>query len=252
MEGIKESVEALSQSFSARMATFENELKKISPGGGNTSGSLAQDFQQFQAFTLSALVSIQKQLNLLMAECDALEMRSRRKMLLIHGVPEVKNEDAMRAVINAALKHPGMPVLEPNDIRRAHRMGRGSTERPRPLVVKFSSQDLRDKVWFAKTRLKGSGVTLSEFLTRRRHNLFMEARQKLGVARCWTHQGRVVVLGDGGKRHIIHSSTDLLEYAKTSAEFGKVRPDTISGTSSMPATTESAATRKKRVQSTKK
>lgn len=187
----------------------------MAPGAGSSIVSLSQDFKQFQAFTLSALTSLHKQLDLLAIECDSLEMGSRRKMLLLHGAAEAKNEDTRQLVVSIAIKHLGLPDIKVGDINRAHRMGRAAAaDRPRPLVVKFREQDLRDRVWFAKTNLKGSGITMSEFLTKRRHKLFKEARQRVGVAKCWSHQGRVVVLGDSGKRHIINSYADIEKFPR--------------------------------------
>lgn len=64
-------------------------------------------------------------------------------------------------------------------------------------------------MWFAKTKLKGSGITLSEFLTRPRHQLFMSARDKFGVNNCWTKQGLVYVMGADGSRHRVSTLGDL-------------------------------------------
>lgn len=249
MESIKDTVEALSQSLSARMTTFEEELKKMAPCGSITVSNLAQEFMQFQLFAMSAIQNLQSQTNLLMMECDETETRSRRNMLLFHGIPEAKNEKSVQVAVNIGIKL-DMPELKSDDIQRAHRLGRASTTKPRPLVVKFCSQELRDRVWFAKTALKGSGVTLSEFLTRRRHNLFMEARTKLGVTKCWTSQGRVVVLGGGGKRHSINSSAELEKVLPV--EANRAHQEHISGTSTSSGSVVALAARRKRVPTTKK
>lgn len=251
MEGIKGTVEALQELLLARMTTFEDELKKISPGSSVTISTLAQEFKLFQTFAISAFSNLQKQMSVLSSECDNLETRSRRKMLLLHGVPEVRNEKTVQVAIDTVSKQ-GMPDLNEDDIRRAHRLGRTSSTKPRPLVIKFCSLDLRDQVWFAKTKLKGSGVTVSEFLTRRRHSLFMECRERLGVTKCWTSQGRVVVLGGDGKRHTVHSSAELESVLEVSVAATKVRQEQPSGTSTLSATVEGMAGRRKRAPTTKK
>lgn len=253
MEGIKDTVEALQKLLLARMTAFEEELKKkISPGSSDlTIGTLAQEYKLFQTFAMSAFSNLQNQMSVLSSECDNLETRSRRKMLLLHGVPEVKNENSVQVAVDTVSKR-GMPGLNEEDIRRAHRLGRTSSSKPRPLVIKFCSLDLRDQVWFAKTKLKGSGVTMSEFLTRRRHNLFMECRERLGVAKCWTSQGRVVVLGGDGKRHTVHSSAELERVLEVSVAATKVRREPASGTSTLPATVEGLAARRKRAPTLRK
>lgn len=120
---------------------------------------------------------------MLMSECESLEMRSRRKMLLLHGIPKAKNKDTIQVVLNAKSQYPGMPALKEDDISCVYRIGRVSRKKPRPLVIKFCSQVLRDRVRFSKIEFKGSGFILFEFLTRKRHCLFMKAGQKLGVAK---------------------------------------------------------------------
>ncbi|CAH2263642.1 jg10927 [Pararge aegeria aegeria] len=41
----------------------------------------------------------------------------------------------------------------------------------------------RRSVWFAKTKLKGTSVTLAEFLIKSRHKTFLAARQRFGLAK---------------------------------------------------------------------
>ena len=90
-------------------------------------------------------------------------------------------------------------------------MGRAPTlaERPRPILFKFCDAVDRGKVWFSKTQLKGTGITMSEFLTKRRHHLFIQARQCLGVRNCWTREDRIYVLAPDGTRQRIERQTDL-------------------------------------------
>ncbi|KAL4721307.1 hypothetical protein ACJJTC_012847 [Scirpophaga incertulas] len=55
-----------------------------------------------------------------------------------------------------------------------------SAKKTRPILVRFMSTHHRQTVWEAKTALKGSGVTLSEFLTQTRHGVFLDARRHFG------------------------------------------------------------------------
>lgn len=221
METVKGSLEALAQTFTERMTSFEKELKKASPNEAVSLDSLVAEYNNFRTFVVSALRDLQKEVTMLTAECDSIEMRSRRKMLLLHGVPEQQNEKASEVVVDIARKHLSLVEVDTNSFSQAHRMGRGSNDKPRPILVKFRSREVRDKAWFAKVGLKGSGITLSEFLTRRRHQVFMAARDRVGVSRCWTSEGRIVVLGDDGKRYRINSVADL---ESTTAIAGSSKP----------------------------
>ncbi|KOB52261.1 Uncharacterized protein OBRU01_25546 [Operophtera brumata] len=86
-----------------------------------------------------------------------------------------------------------------------YQLGRFSSNR----FFKLKDVAVRDKVWFAKTNLKDTGITLSEFLTKARHEDFMKARQRSGVTKCWTREGNVYVIGHDGDRHRINWLGDL-------------------------------------------
>ncbi|KAI5641629.1 hypothetical protein NE865_06143 [Phthorimaea operculella] len=211
METLKMSIDALASTVHARMAAFEEELKKDPSAKKDTVNSIATEFQCFRTFVVASLGALQKQIGMLTDELDTMEMRSRRKMLLLHGVPEQKDEDTTKVVVTVVKEHLSLPELQPEDIRRAHRMGRFSSasSKPRPLLVKFTDAKTRDEAWMSKVGLKGTGITVSEFLTQRRHRLFKAARLKLGVSKCWTREGRIIYLAPDGKRHTISSSQYL-------------------------------------------
>ncbi|XP_048484577.1 uncharacterized protein LOC119693580 [Plutella xylostella] len=207
MESIKETIAEMMGQLNTRMASFEAQINK-SPASPSASG-LAVEFAAFRSFTVSAFNILQKQVEMLARGMDHLDMRSRRKILLIHGVPETKGENVVNAAVRVITGHIEEPeLLSPKDVTRSHRMGRLG-DKPRPILVKFKDLTLRNKVWFSKAKLKGSGVTLSEFLTKPRHQAFMEARQRVGVKQCWTRDGCVVVLGADGKQHRIVSLAEL-------------------------------------------
>lgn len=225
MDGIQCTIDTLAKTFSTRMAAFEEELHKISPAETPSINTIAADFKRLQSFVVASLGDIRKQLSYLTLECDNMEMRSRRNMLLFHGVPETKEEDAVKVVMCIAGEHLRSIGLQHEQLSRAHRMGRTSSTRPRPILVHFSSVQVRDEAWYSKSCLKGTGITVSEFLTGRRHRLFMAAREKLGISKCWTSGGRIVALGPNGKRHSIVSTEDLDQIpANTQARVVDVCP----------------------------
>ncbi|KAI5643158.1 hypothetical protein NE865_04880 [Phthorimaea operculella] len=224
MEQIKVSIESLAASVHARMAAFEEELKKDPTLKKDTVSSLSTEFQTFRSFVMTSLGALQQQIAMLTNELDKAEMRSRRKMLLLHGVPEEKDEDTSAVVVAVATDHLSLLELQPDDIRRAHRMGRFSatSNKPRPVLVKFASTKTRDEAWMGKVGLKGTGITISEFLTPRRHKLFKAARRKLGITKCWTREGRIIYLAPDGKRHTVASQQDLDAIAGDSSTLDTV------------------------------
>lgn len=210
MDSLKGTLSAMSELFNSRMAEFQQELQKSSTSTTAPSTStLASEFASFKKFIASALETVQRQVEFLGREIDRLEMKRRRKMLLLHGVPEEQSENVEAVVIAAINKKLNVAECTPSSISRCQRLGRPTDKKTRPVLVKFREVPVRDKVWFAKTKFKGSGFTLSEFLTKTRHSVFMQARQRFGVSKCWTRGGQIYILAPDGSHHQVDSLADL-------------------------------------------
>ncbi|XP_047543322.1 uncharacterized protein LOC125075655 [Vanessa atalanta] len=190
MDSIKHSIAQLTEHFNSKMAEFQQNLNSNMPAASPTSNIVSQ-FNAFRSFVLTALEGLQLQVELLSKKCDQIEMRSRRKMLLVHGVPEANKENLSATVSQLLSKHLKLPELSADSISRCHRLGSSVTEKPRVILIKFQDPIMRNKVWYAKTSLKNTGVTLSEFLTKERHDVFVAARQRLGINKCWTRDGNI-------------------------------------------------------------
>lgn len=208
MEAIRNTLEELTVVFNTRMAEFQDELKGAIPATSPTSNINSQ-FHSFRAFVLTALKNIQLQVEVLSRQQDELEMRSRKKILLLHGVPEVDKEDTSACVSRLLSERFGISQVASNSFSRCHRMGHRTTDRPRVILIKFRDSNLKFQVWSSKPSLKGTGITVSEFLTKARHKTFVAARQRFGVAKCWTRDGIIVVLNADGSRHRITTLAEL-------------------------------------------
>ncbi|CAG4963885.1 unnamed protein product [Colias eurytheme] len=210
MESIAQSMEQMVETFNHRMDDFQKDLQAISAAPmGSPSSKLASDFTVFRTFVLTSLQCLQSEVVLLNKLVDQQEMQTRKKILLIHGVKEDKNEKVDSTVAGILTEHLNIPDASITSFSRCHRMGRSNNDRPRPIVVKFKDISLKHKIWSAKKDLKGSGITLSEFLTKPRHDVFMAARKRFGVERCWTRDGNIFLIGPDGNRHQINALADL-------------------------------------------
>lgn len=223
MEDIKNSMSEMMKSFSQRMCQFESGLQKsTSP---STISGLAAEYADFKSFITGALQSLQLQIQFMAKELDHLEMRGRRKILLVHGVAEQPKEDLNQVVVRLVTERLRQGSFSASDISRCHRMGRMTNDnRPRPILFKLRDASVRSKVWSAKTCLKGSGITMSEFLTKTRHDAFMAARERFGIAKCWTMEGTVYVLGADGARHRVRCVDDLASVEVVAAQEEIPRP----------------------------
>lgn len=205
---MQQSVAQLQSLFLQRMDAYQNELHAAAPSANVT--NIASEFTAFRGFIMTALRCLQDQLSLLVHQQDSMEMRSRRKMLLLHGVDESKDENTAAVVVKAVATRLKLPEFSEEHITRCHRMGRASApDKPRPIMLKLRSLEVKNKVWYAKACLKGSSLTLSEFLTKSRHDAFMVARQRFGIHKCWTRDGFIFIMGGDGQRHRISSLAEL-------------------------------------------
>lgn len=122
----------------------------------------------FKAFVLQTPKAFSQQLEAFAREVDTVDMRSRRNILLLQGDVEQKDEATDEVIMGEVQQHMKMDALTTADIKFYHRMGhQTSNKKPRPILTKLNSVSIRDSIWFTKTKLKGSGITLSEFLTPR-------------------------------------------------------------------------------------
>ena len=71
------------------------------------------------------------------AETDRQEQYSRRNCLLIHGLPESKNENTDLLAMEAIETKMNIKITD-NDIDRIHRIGKPKNNgKPRPVIIKF-------------------------------------------------------------------------------------------------------------------
>ena len=82
--------------------------------------------------------------------------------------------------------------LDIGKIDRTHRLkGKGSQGMPRPIIVKFCNYHDREGMYRTKRKLKGTKITITEHLTRRRYKLSKLAKEAFGVRNVWTLDGKI-------------------------------------------------------------
>ena len=127
------------------------------------------------------------------ADVEDLRQYSRRTNLLFHGIEEGDREntdDKIMEVINTKL---GLN-LTLDDVGRSHRLGRKAENRKRPIIARFVSYRKRKTVFEAKKKLKGTGIVISENLTKERYELYKKCIQDYGRENVYTLDGRIYIL----------------------------------------------------------
>lgn len=137
---------------------------------------------------------------------DEREQYSRRNNLRIFGIKENNDEKTDEIVLGVAEKL-GVK-LDIYSIDRSHRIGKKG-KYPRPIIVKFISYAIRSELFTRKKKLKGSGITLREDLTKPRFTLLKRAIVAYTDRCVWTSDGVIMVKSGDHKPFKVRCSDDL-------------------------------------------
>ncbi|KAJ8729139.1 hypothetical protein PYW08_000720 [Mythimna loreyi] len=195
-------------SLSQRMADFEAHLKASPPGADLT--GLHKDFSAFKEHVWGVFSALQRQIAELSRSVDVIEMRHRKKFLLLGGVPESSGENVPETVASILQSKFGLSDLAPSSLTVCHRLGSVSDGHVRPILLRCADSKIRDLIWKTKTKLKGSSYVVSEFLTRQRQTAFTTARKLFGVTNVWTMDGVVNLKLPDGKRRRVFSVDEVV------------------------------------------
>ena len=77
------------------------------------------------------------------------------------------------------------------DLDRTHkiRKKRGSSSKPRSVIIKFVWYNICEKAFNSKKKCKGKNISITENLTGYRMSVLNEAREKFGFKNVWTYNG---------------------------------------------------------------
>lgn len=163
--------------------------------------------------TVDKLDELQKKYDDVEDILDEQEQYSRRNCLVIFGVPENDRENTNEVTMGIFKNNLNIEVHS-GEIDRSHRIGPKShkKDKPRGIIVKFAQYNIRDKVYKAKKRLKGSTpkMHILESLTAKRVKLLDDLRKKLKdkLAASWTQDGRLHLLMNSNQRCVINKLSD--------------------------------------------
>lgn len=242
-------LDEITQFFNTKMAEYDEKIMKLASSssiGVVDINSLSQDFSNFKNLVWKALSLLKNQTELLSLSMEKHEAFLRRKVLLIHGMPEVQQEKLIDKVTSIFCNQMGMAELANCPIEVCHRLGTHKGK-DRPVLLRFRELHHKELVWANKTSLKGSGLTISEFLTKAKHQLFMEARKVFGINKCWSSNSKIMVILPDKSRVTIEQTADLRKliskYPNQNSDVTKATPPVI--TTEVPVTKSPRKTRRR-------
>lgn len=136
----------------ARMTQLENDCAPLA--------GLREDVSALHSTTCDT----RKRLSDLVARVDDAENRSRRCNLLFFGVTDDQSENWSQsaAKITDLCSQKMSITITPSEIERAHRIGKFSPGRNRPIVVQFSSFRTKDGILSKGHQFKNTRYSVSE------------------------------------------------------------------------------------------
>lgn len=190
----------LEAKFMASMSSFEAKMS-TSPPATTSMESLAREFAAFKAFMLQEVDLLRTLLLDVTTQLDEVDNTGRKKFLCLHGLKELPDDDdnLRTRIVDVATNNLQLADFTDGDLKSCYRLGKTQkSTKPRPILIRFSSMAVRSQIWKAKKALKGSGITVAEFLTPRRREVFLEARRRFGVSKCWSQDGTIYLkVGEG-------------------------------------------------------
>ena len=124
----------------------------------------------------------------------------------------MEKEDTDKIVIDIAEKWLDIQ-LDIGKIDRMHRLKvKGAQGMPHPTIVKFCNYHDQESMYRAERKLKGTRITITEHLTRRRYKLFKLAKEAFVVRNVWTLDGKIFTnkgVDAEGRRYLIQSESDI-------------------------------------------
>nr|CAI5870495.1 unnamed protein product [Callosobruchus analis] len=144
----------------------------------------------------------------LLKKQDELDQAKRSNNLRFFQVAEKENENNLISDVTRLIEsHLGIK-LQDSEIVTCYRIGKRNANKSRGILVTFSNSRIKQLIYNAKKKLKGSGIVIKEDLTGTRFRLMEAAIEKTSVKSVWSYFGNIYVLKNG-KRFVIRSDSDL-------------------------------------------
>ena len=140
-------------------------------------------------------IKLHKELQVLRAQVDSQEQRSRNECLQIHGIEENDGENTDDLVPEVINNNQGLTNITLDDVQRSHRLGASSKNQritrstPRPIIC-YSNCRHRQEVFKLKRKLKYLSVSISENPTKSRYLLYKDCIVELEKGKVWTNEER--------------------------------------------------------------
>nr|CAI5848846.1 unnamed protein product [Callosobruchus analis] len=181
-----------------RLSRLEEKVNRLTD---NTRSTVIQDLK-------AEVNALKSENDYLLKKQDELDQAKRSNNLRFFQVAEKENENNLISDVTRLIEsHLGIK-LQDSEIVTCYRIGKKNANKSRGILVTFSNSRIKQLIYNAKKKLKGSGIVIKEDLTGTRFRLMEAAIEKTSVKSVWSYFGNIYVLKNG-KRFVIRSDSDL-------------------------------------------
>ena len=124
---------------------------------------------------------------------------TKKDLARMFGVVETKEEDCRQVVSDIITQRLKIKVV-PTDISVAHRVGKSTRQKHRPIIIRFKDRTQRYEIMKARKVLKGSGISIAEDMTRENMELIRRAEGSRCFQSVWFWNGKVCAKNKDGKK----------------------------------------------------
>lgn len=144
------------------------------------------------------------------------EQHGRQWNIRVYGVGEGAGEggrdETVKECVGKCVKvikeRVGVQVEE-KDFEIAHRLGKRGGTRPRPIIARLFSRQVRGEVLANRRKLKGTGISIGEDLTQANYNLLKRVSAHSATLSSWSTNGKVWAMLKNGKKLRIDIDTNV-------------------------------------------
>ncbi|XP_069106822.1 protein unc-13 homolog C-like [Argopecten irradians] len=152
-----------------------------------------------------------------------LEQHGRKNSIRINGLQDNSDkesvEECVKKVVELVNTKLNVP-LQPHDIDIAHRLGKFDNARKRSIIVKFTHRRKKHEITRSRRKLKGSGITIFEDLTKTNQQRLKDAFKVDCVQNSYSVDGKLYVILKNGKKRRLFPDTKLTnQFLENDANF---------------------------------
>lgn len=215
LQHIEQKVSALEDHIKQEMNEMKAKLtemviKEIESQKNKIEDDINKSFKFLEEDIQTKLSDLQSQVRNLQSSNNNLEQYTRKNSVRLFGIPE-NIEDIETTTLQIFNDKMSTPITR-EDIEIIHRTGRPFTDKPRPILIKFTSHKKKTDIMRSKKHLKGSKIFITEDLTKENYKKIQELnniRKSNRIKSVWTIDGKIRIQMNNGQVKFINNQQDI-------------------------------------------